>query len=87
MAIINNAFNRIKNGYIQVTLVALKDGNFELHIRDNAEIFNPFSLQTGMVGNENDFDIDAVGMMVIKKQAKDFFYRQYQGFNSLVVRI
>ena len=87
VAIINNAFNRIKNGYIQVTLVALKDGNFELHIRDNAEIFNPFSLQTGMVGNENDFDIDAVGMMVIKKQAKDFFYRQYQGFNSLVVRI
>lgn len=31
--------------------------------------------------------MDAMGMLVIKKQAKDFFYREYQGFNTLVVRI
>ena len=87
MAIITNALDRIPNGEIQVTLVALEDGEFELHIRDNAVSFDPFSLETEKAGRGGDFDMDAMGMLVIKQQAKDFFYRHYQGFNSLVVRI
>ena len=87
MAIITNALDRIPNGEIQVTLVALEDGGFELHIRDNAVFFDPFSLETEKAGRGGDFDMDAMGMLVIKQQAKDFFYRHYQGFNSLVVRI
>ncbi len=86
LAIIQNAFQDREDGEIQVTLVALENLLFELHIRDNAESFDPFSLETDKVGGEK-FEIDAMGMLVIKKQAKDFFYRHYQGFNSLVVRI
>lgn len=32
-------------------------------------------------------DMDAMGVLVIRQKAKEFFYRRYQGFNSLVVRI
>ena len=39
------------------------------------------------MGESGSFDMDAIGMLVVKKQAKDFFYRQYQGFNTLVVSI
>ena len=87
MAIFNNAFSKADDGEIQVTLVALEDGDFELHIRDNAALFDPFSLQTGRIGSREKVDIDAMGILVIKQQAKYFFYRQYQGFNTLVVRI
>ena len=31
--------------------------------------------------------MNAMGMMVIKEKAREFFYRQYQGFNTLTVRI
>ena len=42
---------------------------------------------TEKVGEQNDFDMDAIGMLMVKKQAKSFFYRRYQGFNTLVVSI
>lgn len=87
MAIITNAFGNMDDGEIQVTLVALENGDFELHIRDNAAFFDPFSLHTGRLGGKEQVDMDAMGMLVIKQQAKEFFYRQYQGFNTLVVRI
>lgn len=87
VAIISKAFLSQGDGYLQITLIACEDGGFQLHIRDNAAGFDPFSLETGKVGDGEDFDMDAMGMLVVKKQAKDFFYRQYQGFNTLVVSI
>lgn len=84
LAIMQNAFDQFADGYIQMTLVALPEGLFELHIRDNATAFDPFSLAEA--GGEG-FNIDAAGMKVIKNKAKDFFYRRYQGFNALVVRV
>lgn len=72
---------------LQITLIALLEGGFELHIRDNTEVFNPFSLHSAKAGEQSGFDMDALGMTVIKQQAKTYFYRHYQGFNSLVVRI
>ncbi|HIU34309.1 MAG TPA: polysaccharide biosynthesis C-terminal domain-containing protein [Candidatus Pullichristensenella excrementigallinarum] len=86
LAIIDGGFVGRKDGVIQLTLIALENGEFELHIRDNATSFDPFSLHTDKVGRD-DFDMDAMGILVIKKRAKNFFYRRYQGFNSLVVRI
>ena len=77
----------MSDGYIQITLIACPDGGFQLHVRDNAAWFDPFSLETGKMGESGSFDMDAIGMLVVKKQAKDFFYRQYQGFNTLVVSI
>lgn len=87
VAIITNALGQMSNGEIQVTLVALENGDFELHVRDNAVFFDPFSLETQKAKEGGDFDMDAMGILVIKNQAKDFFYRHYQGFNTLVVRI
>lgn len=73
-------------GYIQITLIALEDGGFELHIRDNAVSFNPFELHTAKV-NTRQYDMEAMGMLMVKSRAKEMFYRQYQGFNTVVVRI
>lgn len=87
VAIISKAFASQPDGYIQLTLIACEDGAFQLHVRDNAAGFDPFSLVTGKVGEEAAFDMDAIGMLMVKKQAKSFFYRQYQGFNTLVVSI
>lgn len=87
LSIINKGFGQEEEGYIQVTLVAMEEGSLELHIRDNAVSFNPFSLETGQVSEKEEYDMDAMGIYVIKQKAKDFFYRRYQGFNSLVVKI
>ena len=64
-----------------------EDETFELHIRDNAVSFNPFELNTNKADKDMDFDMDAMGMLVIKESAKSFYYRRYQGFNTLVVKI
>ena len=84
-AIMKNGFGE-KDGYIQVTLVVEEDV-FALHIRDSAVSFNPFSLHTTRAGSDREMDMDAIGIMVIKEKAKEFFYRRYQGFNTLIVRI
>ena len=72
---------------IEITLVAGEQGEFILHIRDTARYFDPFALETGRVSRDGGFDMDAMGVRVIKSKAKEFFYRRYGGFNSLVVKI
>lgn len=85
-AIMQNGFGEM-DGYIQITLVAEAGCAFSLHIRDNAVSFNPFSLQTGRMGGDEEVNPDALGILVIREKAEEFFYRRYQGFNTLVVRI
>ena len=87
LLIIEKAFENQSRGYIQVTLAACLDNEFELHIRDNARMFNPFSMETNKASREGSYDMDAMGIFVIRQKAKHFFYRQYQGFNTLIVRI
>ncbi|MDR1508410.1 MAG: hypothetical protein LBS53_02085 [Synergistaceae bacterium] len=89
LAIIQNGFtdSNASDCYIKITIAAETDGTFTLHIRDNARYFNPFSLHTNRASEGGDFDMDAMGLSIIKQKAKDFFYRQYGGFNSLVVKI
>lgn len=87
LVIMEKAFQQRQRGFIQLTLIALEDSCFELHIRDNAASFNPFSLNTNKWNQRGDYDLDAMGMLVIKQKAREFFYRQYQGFNSLVVKV
>lgn len=87
MSIVEKNRQEEKTVALQITLIALPEGEFELHIRDNAEIFNPFSLHSARAGEQSGFDMDALGVTIVKQQAKDYFYRNYQGFNSLVVRI
>ena len=89
-AIIVNGFSegRDRSGMIQITLVAGEDGVFTLHVRDSAVAFNPFGMESAdLKGNSEDMDFNAVGMDVIKTKADEFFYRRYQGFNTMVVKI
>ena len=91
-AIINSGFSQNSASYkgqIDLTLVAMDDHEFSLHIRDNALSFNPFDMDTKSLGEMDDSasDFNALGMDVIKKKAKDFYYRRYQGFNTMVVMI
>lgn len=86
MAILNNGLVNTKDGYIQISVLAFPDGKFEVHLRDNAVTFNPFELEHS--GNmDDDTDFNAVGVSVIKNKAEEFFYRRYQGFNYLVLKI
>ena len=87
MSIIRNAMKNVPDGKIRITLLAMEDGDFILNILDNAVVFNPFSLRSKKPGNEKEFDIDEISMMLIKKKTKKFMYRRCNGFNSLVVRI
>ena len=87
MSIIRNAMKDVPDGKIRITLLAMEDGDFVLNILDNAVVFNPFSFRTKRVEKEKEFDIDEISMMMIKKKAKQFMHRRYNGFNSLVVRI
>ena len=77
-----------EDGYIQFTIVPQDDGTIALHLRDNARRhFNPFALDTDAIDLDSGEGLDAIGVKMIKSKAKEFFYRRYAGFNTLVVRI
>ncbi|MGN0995946.1 MAG: MATE family efflux transporter [Candidatus Ventricola sp.] len=84
--ILSQAFSA-RDGYIQFTIVPGEDGTVTLHLRDNAEAFNPFDMNTDEISLEDGTGLDAIGVKVIKSKAKSFFYRRYAGFNTLVVQI
>lgn len=50
-----------------------------LHIRDNAGKFNPMEI--------DDEDEHGLGLKIVKKQAKEYYYRQFVGFNTLTMSI
>lgn len=88
-AIALNGFVGKPDEYIEITLIAEEDSSFRLHIRDSATTFNPFDMKTQRVENtESDDDkMDSIGILMVKSKAKEFFYRRYQGFNTLMVRV
>ncbi len=86
LTIIEKGFTNPCKGYIQITLVASPKGYLELHIRDNAVSFNPFSLESAAVGEQN-FNPETIGLYAIKKKATHFFYRRYHGFNTMVIKV
>ena len=69
-----------------ITLAAEDNGLFTLNLRDSAVRFNPFEMARTADGDP-DPDFNAVGMQVIKTKAISFYYRRYQGFNTMVVKI
>ena len=87
LAILQHGFEGRENGYIQITVISLEDGDFELHLRDDARSFDPFSLKTQRASSAGDVDMDTIGVLMIKERSKEFNYRRYQGFNTLGVKI
>lgn len=85
-AIMSRAFSHTE-GYIQLTVVPHEDGTVTIHVRDNAGAFNPFEMDTEGISLEQETGLDAIGIKMIKRKAKEFFYRRYAGFNTLVVRV
>lgn len=85
-AIIENAFNKKGDEYIQLTLYFEKDGTAVLHLRDNAVSFNPFSMKTGR-DYDNEEHLASLGIQMVKTKSKQFFYRRYAGFNTLTVEV
>lgn len=75
--------------YIQITLFQSEPGIFDLHIRDNAMAFDPFSLHTNKISeaDSEEMAMDSMGVLMVKEKAKEFYYRHFQGFNTLLVRI
>lgn len=61
---------------LQLTLVEAAD-EYVLHIRDNARKFNPFEVEED--------DERGLGLKIVKKQAKEYYYRQFVGFNTLTL--
>ncbi len=88
MAILKHGFGDRTDGTIQVTAVMREDGGeIELHLRDDACVFDPFGMKTGRARSAEELDMDSIGVLLIKKRAKEFSYRRYQGFNTLVIRM
>ena len=85
-AIIDNAFKQKGNEYIQLTICIEEDKTAVLHIRDNAVDFNPFAMNTGR-DYENEEELAALGIQMVKAKSKRFFYRRYAGFNTLTVEV
>jgi len=86
LALTEKVFTKPGEGLIQITVVACRDGSFELFIRDNAVKFNVFSIASAD-GNIANTALDSLGMSIIKKKVTTFFYRNYQGFNTLYIKI
>lgn len=87
MAILQHGFHGRTDGYIQLTAIMGQSGLLELHLRDDATVFDPFAMDTKKASADGDFDMDSMGVLVIKKRAKEFSYRRYQGFNTLIIKI
>lgn len=85
-AIIGEGLKDDPNGCLELTVIALLDGDFEIHIRDSARRFNPFEKKTARVFSE-EFDIASVGILMVKEKAKKFSYRTLQGFNTIIIRV
>jgi Na+-driven multidrug efflux pump len=61
---------------LQITLV-LEDSICIVHLRDNASKFNPMEI------DEN--SDEGLGLKIVRKKAKEYYYRQFVGFNILTL--
>ena len=62
--------------------------NFVFSVRDNCANYNPFAVDSRQLRDlEDDEAVGNIGILIVKKKAKDFFYRRYQGFNTLVITV
>jgi anti-sigma regulatory factor (Ser/Thr protein kinase) len=85
--IIDQAFKSGPGEYIIISLIAMENGDFHLHVRDNANFFNPLAIASRKIQSENESDLDGLGILMIKSVARELFYRRYRGFNTLMICI
>lgn len=72
--------------YVQATVVI--DGeDIVLYLRDNTSEFNPLAEDTEGIALQEGERPDLMGVRIVQKKAKEFYYRRYSGFNTLVIRM
>jgi hypothetical protein len=76
-----------RDTYVHVSLIAAEDGDFYLHVRDNADFFNPLAMDVRKIRSESDENLSGLGVLIIKSVSRSVFYRRYRGFNTLVICI
>ncbi|MBP5726905.1 MAG: ATP-binding protein, partial [Clostridia bacterium] len=80
------AFTGRKDEYIQIVLVIEPGPQYVLHIRDSAPFFNPLDLRMEKAQKDMEASImDSIGVMMVRRQSKFIYYRNYQGFNTMTV--
>lgn len=85
-AIIENAFNKTGDEYIMLSVCIENDGSVIMHFRDNAVTFNPFAMRIGQ-NYEIEEHVASLGIQMVRKKSKQFFYRKYASFNTLTVEV
>ena len=72
--------------YIQVTVV-VEGGDTTLFLRDNAFAYNPLGTDTDADDLTAEQQAELLGVRIVQKSSKEFYYRRYSGFNTLVIRL
>ena len=85
-AIIERFHDDMEEIYIQVTVVADTEG-YSLYIRDNAYAYNPMEEDTKKIDLKSGKKVELLGIDIVRKIAREFYYRRYAGFNTLVLRL
>lgn len=85
-AIVEHCKEHMDDIYIQVTVVA-EDGETTLFLRDNAFAYNPLGANVDADDLTAEQQSELLGIRIVQKTAKEFYYRRYSGFNTLVIRL
>ncbi len=86
----NTPLDKAASFYIIVTVVFEENGDVRFCIRDSATAYNPFEQNSRRLSADNLDDADVIsglGIMMVKNKAKEFNYRRYLNFNTLIVII
>lgn len=85
-AVIDRFREQMDKVYVQVTVVAEEEG-LSLYLRDNAHEFNPLAEDTDRIRLEEGEYLELMGLRIVQSKAREFYYRRYSGFNTLVIRM
>ncbi len=85
-AIVEHCREHMGDIYIQVTVVA-ENGEATLFLRDNAFEYNPLGADVDAEDLTAEQQSELLGIRIVQKTAKEFYYRRYSGFNTLVIRL
>ncbi len=85
-AIIENAFKKTGEEYVQFTICFEDNGSIMMHFRDNAVNFNPFAMKIGKNYDDPEH-LASLGIQMVRSKSKQFFYRRYADFNTLTVEV
>ena len=85
--------NKENDTLIQLTILAKKDGTFQLTMRNNGKVINPFKKiaqinEMGLIDGEIKLiELRATVLQLAKRRANQFFYRKHHDFNTLTIVI